>query len=173
MARPPRTTALQAKPAPVDWPLGRRLRYVGGTAVLCAIGAVAVELVFADVPGRRSRNLYDSTGWSPLAPTLRGASLGIILAGITGAIALPLFRRHCGGALVGLLAYVAFCVGLVLGSAWDDWRTLFPTGTFERWQGMVLFVGFGAMFALLGMQMRPLALGKPADTASDDGPWIF
>jgi hypothetical protein len=172
MAEPPfADSTSESEPPPVEWPVGRRLRYCGGMSLLCATLFAILELVFGDVAGGQSRNFYSPTGWSPLGPTLRAMSFALVGGGLTLGLTLPLFRRRYGGALVGIFVYVAFVLGLELG--WGGSSPHFPTGTFERWQLATLLIGGGAMFALLAVQMRPMALGEPVDVTTLNEPWSF
>ena len=172
MAEPPPLDPIpQLEPLPVEWPIRRRLRYFGGIAVLCTVILTILELVFGDVAGGWSRNFYSPTGRSPLGPSLRGMSLALVSGGLTLGLVLPLFRRRYGGALVGILVYLAFVLGMELG--WSGSSPRFAAGTFERWQIATVFIGMGTMFALLGVQMRPMALGEAVDVATDNGTWSF
>jgi hypothetical protein len=163
--RTPQTDVEVPKERPVDWPLLRRLRYFGGVGLLCALGAIAVELWVGDVQGDRALNVYASPGWTALGPVLRGLAFGIPVAGLVIGGLLPLYRHRYGGALIGLLAYFALLAGLVLGARIGETR--YPSGGgvggFELFQGLALFVGFGVVAALLGMEARSMALGEPDD----------
>jgi hypothetical protein len=135
---------------------------------MCAALCVVIELLFADVRGGRSLNVYDPLGWTPLAPALWSIALGIPAGGLMVAVALPLYRRRYGGVVVGLLTYLTFLAGVIAGGMLSNPRhhAAPSPGKFEFIQGLVLFICLGVMAALLGQEGRSMALGQPDDGSS-------
>jgi hypothetical protein len=169
---PTDTPTAESSERPVDWPLWRRVRYRGGVALGCAAIALVIELLFADIPGGRSLNAYSTRGWSPLWPLVRGLPIGLVAGGVVAGLGLPLFKHRWGGAVVGIMVYLAFLSGFVLGARAGSSSSRAVSGEeFAWWQALALFVGFGVVFAILATQMRSAALGKEEDIGEDTNYW--
>ena len=157
---------------PVDWPLWRRVRLCGGVALACAAIAVAIELLFADIPGGRAVNAYSPRGWSPLWPIVRGLPIGLVAGGVVAGVGLPLYKYRWGGAILGVIVYLALLAGLVFGGRGG----LSTTGTessdaFGVWQAVALFVGFAAISAILATELKPAALGRELEETENTSYW--
>jgi hypothetical protein len=139
----------------VDWPLFRRIRFFAGVGLLCAAGAIGVELLFADIPNGLAFNRFSPSGTSPLWPGIRFLALWISASGLAIAVLLPILRWRYGGYLLGVLV-----VSLAIPAKLIASRHLTAHAA-PLWQDIVIFIAIAAMGASTADGMRASALGQP------------
>src|SRR4051794_18321645 len=91
---------------PVDWPVLRRVRVVGGIGLGCAAIAIGITLLLADIPNGLAFSKYSPNGTTDLWPAVVFVGLWLTASGLAGAILLPLYRWRFGGHLIGIIVVI-------------------------------------------------------------------
>jgi hypothetical protein len=144
----------------VTWPAWRRVRWFGLVAMLIAVLILVFEALFADWTNGRSFNQYTPGGWSPLAPALLLAGIGIPLGGIALGLLLPLYRHRLGAAVIGPAVLAAIVLPVILASPVSGASS--PDTPWQRW---LLIVGTIIVSVVIASSGRRVFLkGKWSDS---------
>ena len=149
----------------------RRAAHFGGTGAVLAVLAVAVQLLFADIPSGRAFSKFSPTGWVPLWPVVLFFGVGLPLAGAVVGLSLPLLRYRHGEYAVSCLG-VGTLAAVFAATRWGSLPAPFTLGWVQNF-ALTIFLFLTGL--VLARHERAAALGEaaaPSDATESKPPAI-